>query len=92
MLMGVALGVFPSNLTTPRTVAVEEEGPAAFTAGWLVMQVITVKVTIKVRLFVVIRTNFLPLAPGTRFFSSDQGYGARRGALSRRGQCPIVFL
>jgi hypothetical protein len=71
MLIGVAFGVLPSNLTTPLRVAVavvlfaEVGGPPAFTTGLLDMQTTMVKVAIRVMLFVVIRTNFLPLAPGT---------------------------
>jgi hypothetical protein len=64
--MGVALGVLPSNLTTP--LRVELGGPPAFTAGCLDMQIIRVKVAIRVRLFVVIRTNFLPWRLGLDFF------------------------
>jgi hypothetical protein len=73
MLMGADLGVLPKNLTTPLRVAVavalfaEVGGPPAFTAGWLDMQVTTVKAAIRVRLFVVIRTNFLPGRLGLEF-------------------------
>ena len=71
MLMGVGLDVRPSTLTTPLRVAVaaalfaEVAGPPASTAGWLDMQITALKAAIRVRLFVVIQTNFPPLAPGT---------------------------
>jgi hypothetical protein len=71
MLMGVGLGVLPSNFTTPLRVAVtvalpvEGGNPPTFTAGWLEIQANAVETATKGRLLVVIPTNFLPLTPGT---------------------------
>lgn len=92
MLMGVVLGVLPSNLTTPLRVAVEVGGPPAFTAGWLDMKITTVKVAIRVRLFVVIRTNFLPWRLGVDFSSFGSSLRSQEGALSFRGHCPIILV
>src|SRR5215469_14234027 len=78
MLMGVDLGFLPSNFTTPLSVPVavsflvEVGGPPAFTAGWVKMHITTAKVAIRVWLFVVMRTNFLPLAPGIWSFVSSE--------------------
>jgi len=71
MLTVVDFGAVPANLTTPLRVAVPalvllaESGRLAFTAFRLQMEIIAVSATIEMRLFVVIETNFLPLARGT---------------------------
>jgi len=46
-------------------VLLTESGRLAFTAFRLQMEIIAVSATIEMRLFVVIETNFLPLARGT---------------------------
>jgi hypothetical protein len=71
MLTGVDFGAAPTNLTTPLRVAVPavvfltDAGGPAFTAFRLQMQIIAVRATMGMRLFVVKQTNFLPLARGT---------------------------
>src|SRR5262245_48342957 len=58
ILMGVGWGALPSNLTVPLRVAVpvvllaEARGLPAFTAVWLHMQIIAVKLAAKITLFV----------------------------------------
>ena len=80
MLTVVDFGAVPTNLTTPLRVAVRTEvllseaGGPAFTAFRLEMQIIAVRASIGMSLlvvfvvFVVIQTNFLPLARGTGSF------------------------
>jgi len=67
----VDFGAAPTNLTTPLRVALPavvllaEAGRSAFTASRLEMQIIAVRASVEMRLFVVTETNFLPLARGT---------------------------